>query len=70
MGLENYLQARGAQPPQKAGEDEILTWNEARDRHQFCAEEFEKEMAAWSSKASPGSWVDVTTVRFYGKKRN
>src|SRR5262249_31743817 len=67
IGIEYYLQAKGGQPAKK---DEEVSWNEASTRHQDCKREFESAMEQWSSKAAPGSWVDVTTVRFNGKKRN
>jgi hypothetical protein len=70
MGLEYYIQARGAQPTEKKSVHGISAWNAASDRHLECAKRFEEEMAEWSGKASSACRVEVSTVRFNGKKLN
>jgi hypothetical protein len=70
MGLEYYIQAPGAQPSERKGTDEIDAWNHASARHLECAKWFEERMADWADKASSACRVEVSAVRFNGKKRN
>jgi hypothetical protein len=70
IGLEYYIQARGAQPDERKGVHEVTAWNAASDRHIEFAKIFEQKVADWCAKASPASKVEVTSVKFNGKKRN
>ena len=70
IGLEYYLQARGAHPNTRGGVGETDAWNVASVRHLACAGPFEDLFAAWSGQAPPRSLVAVSTVRFNGMKRN
>jgi hypothetical protein len=70
IGLEYYLQAPGAQPARKKGKPITKdAWNEASRRHSDCANQFEGSLSEWVCNLPSGSRVDVTTVRFKGKKR-
>lgn len=70
VGLEYYIQARGTQPDERRGNDPVIAWNTAADGYLKRAEHLEEEMQRWSRTAAVACRVEVSTVRFKGKKRN
>ncbi len=69
IGVEHYLEVRGASPNAR-GVDQVEEWNTASARHTLRMREFEEAMAAWVCNAPSDSLLDVTAVKFKGKKRN
>ncbi len=70
VGVEYYVQAKGAQPDQKKDVDSVRAWTAASEKHKEHAANFYKDMGAWVSKAPPGCAIEVTTVGFRGRSRS
>lgn len=70
IGVEHYLQVGGAQPFVRTGIDPVEAWNAASSRHSAARDRFEAAMALWVRDASHEFLVNVSSVRFRGKKRN
>ena len=66
VGLEYYLQSSG----RCASRTDANSWNEASKRHADSAVTFENELAAWIPSAPAGARMNVSAIRFRGKKRN
>ncbi len=68
IGLEYYIQAKGSQCGK--GDPDEIAWNAASERHLKKAEQFEKKVDDWIGQTSSKCLMNVSTVRFNGKKLN